>query len=129
MEQHVKVLAVLNIILGSLGVLAALVILLVFGGLAGLVGFAAQEEADAAVAIPILGVIGGFVFLLILVISLPSIIAGAGLLKHRPWARTLTIVLSALHLLNIPLGTALGVYGLWVLLSPQTELLFRPARA
>ena len=34
------------------------------------------------------------------------------------------IVLSALHLVNIPIGTILGIYGLWVLLSKETDLLF-----
>ena len=52
-----------------------------------------------------------------LVLSLPGIIAGVGLLKFRPWARIVTIVLSALNLMNIPFGTILGVYGLWVMLS------------
>jgi hypothetical protein len=37
----------------------------------------------------------------------------------------LTIVLSAIELLHVPFGTALGIYGLWVLLSPPTEELFR----
>jgi hypothetical protein len=34
------------------------------------------------------------------------------------------IVLSALDLFNIPLGTALGIYGFWVLLNKETEQLF-----
>jgi hypothetical protein len=36
----------------------------------------------------------------------------------------LTIILSALDLPGVPIGTALGVYGLWVLLKPETERLF-----
>lgn len=60
--------------------------------------------------------------IIILLLSVSGIIAGVGLLKFYP--RILTIVLSALNLLNIPIGTALGVYGLWVLLSPQAEPLF-----
>jgi hypothetical protein len=59
-----------------------------------------------------------------MIVSLPCIIAGFGLLRYRQWARTLTIVLSAVNLMNVPLGTALGLYGLWVLLSPETEPLF-----
>jgi hypothetical protein len=125
MEQHVKILAILNIVLGSLGVVGAVIVLLVFGGLS-FAGFAANSgTSDGLATGGILGIIGVAVTVLILVLSLPSIIAGVGLLKYRPWARILTIVLSALHLLNIPLGTALGVYGFWVLLSPQTEYLFR----
>ena len=38
------------------------------------------------------------------------------------------IVLSALHLINIPFGTVLAVYGLWVLLSKETESLFSAQR-
>ncbi len=127
METHVKVLAILQIVLGALGLCAALIILLVFGGIAGIVGSAAPDT-DARVAVPILGLIGGFVILVIVVLSLPGLIAGYGLLQYAEWARILTIVLSVLHLLNFPLGTALGVYGLWILLSPQTLPLFQRTR-
>jgi len=118
----VKALGILHIVLGFLGALAALIVLLVFGGIAGIVG--ASGDPEAHVAVPILGVIGGGITVLILILSLPGIVAGFGLLSFRPWARILTIVLSALNLLNVPIGTALGIYGLWVLLSAQTEQLF-----
>lgn len=48
-------------------------------------------------------------------------LAGWGLLQRERWARTLTLVLSFLALLNIPLGTALGIYSLWVLLPEESE--------
>lgn len=123
MAQHVKILAILHIIYGAIGVLIGLVVFLVLGGIAGLVGVT-DHSPDSAVAIPILGGIGGLVFIILLCISLPGIIAGYGLLHYRPWARILTIVLSALELFSIPLGTALGIYGFWVLLKPETEQLF-----
>lgn len=128
MADHVRILAWLHIVFGALGLLAALIILAVFGGVAGIVGFAAHEP-DAQVAVPILGLIGGGIFFLLLLLSLPGIIAGLGLLKFQPWARILTIVLSALNLLNVPVGTAIGVYGLWVLLQQDTERLFAAGRA
>jgi hypothetical protein len=121
---HVKTLGILHIVLGILGVCAGLIVLLVFGGIAGLVG-ATDTSGDARVAIPILGGIGGFVFLVLLVLSLPGIIAGIGLVEFRPWARIMTIGLSVLELAHIPFGTALGIYGLWVLLTGETEQLFR----
>jgi len=55
------------------------------------------------------------------------LIAGIGLLQFQPWARVLTIVLSVLYLIHVPFGTALGVYGLWALLSQDSERLFRRA--
>jgi glucose uptake protein GlcU len=47
-----------------------------------------------------------------------------GLLERREWARILTIILGVLHLLGFPIGTALGVYTLYVLLNDQTKPLF-----
>ena len=62
------------------------------------------------------------------VLGIPSIIAGVGLLGYRTWARWMTVVLCALDLTNVPLGTALGVYGLWAMLSNETEVLFQRQR-
>jgi hypothetical protein len=122
MAQHVKILGILHIVLGCLGVLGALVVLMIFGGLSALAGLS-DRAPEGLPAVPILGAIGGFVFILILVISLPGLILGIGLLRFRPWARILGIVLSALDLLGFPLHTALGIYGLWVLLNRETEQL------
>jgi len=128
MEKHVKILGILHIIKGSLYLLGALVIFLVFGGVTGLVGWFGDGD-DAAVAIPILGLIGAGLTILLIVLSVPSILAGWGLLNFRNWARILTLVLSILDLFNIGLGTVLGIYGLWVLLPSETELLFRTSDA
>ena len=56
--------------------------------------------------------------LLLATLSLPGLAAGYGLLKHQPWARILAIVVGILSLLNFPLGTAIGIYTLWVLMQP-----------
>ena len=56
MEQHMKILGILNIVYASFGVMVALVIFAIFGGSADLV--AANNDPDAATAIPILGAIG-----------------------------------------------------------------------
>jgi hypothetical protein len=127
MEEHVKVVAILNIVLGGLGVLAALFVLLFFGGLAGLAG--SDPSPDSDVGATILGLIGGVGFLVLAVLSLPCVIAGYGLLHYRPWAQTLTIVMSILNLIHIPLGTALGIYSLWVLFNEETKSLFRAKAA
>ena len=86
-------------------------------------------DTDRATGMAVIGVIGLVVCGFVLLISLPGLIAGIGLLKYRPWSRMLTIVISALDLLSVPFGTALGIYGLWVLLSQPTEALFQQRRA
>ncbi len=124
MDSHVKILAILNIVWGSLGVLGALIVMLVFGSVLGILGVTAHHEAEAGVAIPIVGLVGAVVFFVVLIASIPAIIAGIGLLRFAPWSRILAIIVSALHLFNIPFGTALGIYGLWVLLSREAQCLF-----
>ena len=126
MRDHVKILAVLHIVLGALGVVIGLGVFAIMGGVAGLVQMDGDSDADQVV--PILGAVGGFVLIVLLVLSVPGIIAGIGLLSFQPWARILTIVLSVLDLLNIPFGTVLGVYGLWVLLTTEGARLFEPGQ-
>jgi len=126
MRDHVRVLAVLNLVLGCFGLLGGLVVLLIFGGLSGgLATVAALEDPDAAGAAAIVGVMGGAIVLLIVVLSIPALVVGYGLLQVRPWARIVGIVVSALSLMHVPLGTAVGVYGLWVLLNSESEQIFR----
>jgi len=123
MAQHVRILGILHIIYGALGVFVGLLVFLIMGGIAGVVGVT-DHSPDSALAIPILGGIGGLVFVILLCISLPGIIVGYGLLHFRPWSRLLALIMSALELFSIPFGTALGIYGFWVLLKPETEQLF-----
>jgi len=122
METHVKVFAVLQIALGALCLLAALGLTLVFIG--GFGAASVSDNPDAAIALPFIGVTGIALVSFLLVLSLPGIITGIGLLRLRPWARVLGIVLSIIGLMGFPLGTMIGVYGLWVLFSKDTERLF-----
>jgi hypothetical protein len=128
METHVKVLGALQIALGALGLLAAVVLVVVFGVASSVV--AAVDDPNAAIAIPIIGLTGTALVAVLLLLSLPNVIAGIGLIRLRPWARIAGIVLSILGLMMFPFGTIVGVYGIWVLFSKDTERLFeRPVSA
>ncbi len=126
MRDHVRILGILNIVLSSLGLLGAVTVLVIFGGVAGYIGVSGADR-DQVAAVPILATIAIGIAVFLLVLSLPGIIGGWGLLNFRPWARVLMIVISVLNLLHIPFGTALGVYGLWVLLSDEGRRLFEPS--
>ncbi len=121
MNQHLTVLAILYIVCGA-------ILLLIGGGLFLVIAGAGAISGDlqAAAITGIVGtVLGGF----FLVLSIPSIIAGVGLLGRRGWARLLTLILGALQLFNFPFGTALGIYTFWVLLNDQAVAVFTPATA
>ena len=121
MATHVKVLGILNIACGMLGVIGAGLLFLIFA--AGAVGVSSSDP-DAAVALPLIGITGMALVGFALIVSLPAVIIGWGLYQLRAWARVWGIVISILSLLAIPFGTILGVYGLWVLFSKETEQLF-----
>ena len=125
MQTHVKVVGVLYIVLSALALLVALGVGAMFG-IAGIAGAAADSE-DAALALPIIGLTGGMITAFLVVMALPGLIAGFGLLAYKSWARILAIVLSALQLLGFPIGTIFGIYALWVLLNKDTERLFSSA--
>jgi hypothetical protein len=122
MDTHVKVLGAIQVAFGAMGVMLALLMIFVFGGAAGIVG--ASGDPEAAIAVPIIGLTGTALVIFLLMTSLPGVIVGIGLLRLRPWSRIAGIVISIIGLIMIPFGTVVGVYGLWVLFSKDTERLF-----
>jgi predicted nucleic acid-binding Zn ribbon protein len=66
---------------------------------------------------PLLTVVSG----LIMIKAAAGFIAGWGLLQRDSWARVITLVIAFISLFNVPLGTALGIYTLWVLLPTQSD--------
>ena len=117
MQTNVKVLGWIYIILGVLGVLVAgCVFISVFGG--GLI-------SGDRTAITVTGIVAVCVSSFIMLLSLPGVIAGLGLLSFQPWARVLGIILGVLNLFNFPIGTVFGIYALYVLLDSETSRLFQ----
>ena len=119
MEKHVTLVAVINIGFGILGIIVSTFILI--GTILGSI------YADDYEVRRILPIVGTAVFLFIFLTSIPEIIGGFGLLKRKPWARILILIVACLDLLWIPIGTIIGIYELWVLLQDETVQLFKPA--
>lgn len=126
MRDHIKILGVLNIVMGSLTALAGVVALLAMGTIAGFIvaSLPSVNEPDyhnGAVAAPIIVTVGFVIASFFLLLGLPAIIGGWGLMHYRSWSRILMVIVSFFHLFHIPLGTALGAYGLWVLLNEESR--------
>lgn len=116
MEQHLRIVAVIQLVFGVLGIGLA-VMVFVFGTSAAILSGDKDAAFAAGSCATILAAVVG-------VLALPSLVAGWGLLKRREWARILTLVLSVLQLANFPVGTAIGAYSLWALLNPESRPLF-----
>ncbi|HUO31435.1 MAG TPA: zinc ribbon domain-containing protein [Bryobacteraceae bacterium] len=110
---HLRVLAVLWIVRGVLHLIPGL-FLRSFSHWA----FFDQVSADVPPFIHSLLDGIGWVFLLG---AAACFIAAWGLLDKAPWARVFTIVVGAISLIEFPIGTALGIYTLWVLLPESSD--------
>lgn len=120
-QNHVRVVSLLTLVSGILALIPGLIMLLVAGGL---VTFGPFNENAGELFLA--GGIVGFMALFIVLLGLPAVIAGFGLLARKPWARSVTLVLGALNLLAFPLGTVLGIYQLWVLaMNDETVAAYR----
>jgi len=117
MEKHIAVVGALQIGLSILGILIGLIVFVILIG-AGMI----SQDNDAMF---ILSIISVSVLSLIMILSIPGIIGGIGILKRKEWARILVLVLSAIDLLNIPIGTAVGIYSIWVLIQDETVAAFK----
>ncbi len=117
-QEHIRLLGILWLALSAFSAVAGVVLFI----LANTV-LAHLHEMGAPPLAP-----AGFLRSLFITISIivlakavAGFFAGWGLLRREPWARMLTIVLAFLALFQVPFGTALGIYSLWVLLPAQSE--------
>ncbi|UCG59318.1 MAG: protein kinase, partial [Phycisphaerales bacterium] len=76
MREHLKIVAIIRIAWGILGIVIAVTVL----------------------------ASGGAIALFFLVLSVPDVIAGVGLLRRRRWARILALIMGVLDLWFIPIG-------------------------
>jgi hypothetical protein len=118
MRKHVTVVGALHIGLAILGLIGALLVFLA-------INFAQSFVEGEEIPVRVLTAVKVFLPGLIAVVSLLSIIGGIGLFSYRQWARILIIVMSAINCLNVPIGTAKGVYSIWALLQDETIKMFK----
>ena len=121
MEKHITIVAVLNIVFGIIGMIVGIITLAAISG-GGLI-------SRDPTAMRITGIVGPAVGFFFFLTSMPEVIGGIGLLKRRGWAKILVMILAILGLLEIPIGTAVGIYTIWVLLNDKTAYLFAQAAA
>lgn len=116
MQSHITILGWLYVV-GHAVFLAvgAFVFMLLVG-----IGAASGDPQARSVLV----IVGSAVGLLLVLLGLPGIAAGYGLLTRKPWGRVLAIVVAILNLVNFPLGTLTGLYALWVLLPQPAQEYF-----
>jgi hypothetical protein len=111
MSDHIKYLGIATIVFHLFLPLIIIFLVPLVVGAAALAG-----DAEASLA---LGGVMTVVTIIVMAIALPGIIAGIGLIKRKRWSRIVAMIANAFHILNLPFGTALGVYTFWVLTKDE----------
>jgi hypothetical protein len=113
-EASVKSVGFLYILGGGIGTLAILGVLapVLMGGSDGMSALGGQELA---------------IFALILVVCIAQLFVGVGLRKLRSWAKIPGAIIAGISLINIPVGTLIGAYILYLLLSKKGATVLSPA--
>jgi hypothetical protein len=120
-REHIRLLSILWMAFSALTAIGGAVVLIVANTILARSGWVFGHEippnAHAAFLHPLLTFVG----ILVLLKAAVGFLAGWGLIQRQPWARILALVVGFVSLFNIPLGTALGIYTLWVLLPSESE--------
>ncbi len=107
MRKHVRILGWLQIILGLLDLLIGLA---AFGVLSGIGVMSGDIQAFG-----ILSAMGGFIGTFMLIMALPNLVVGLGLLLNwGGWVLVLAVILGIFNLAKFPWGTAIGLYTFWI---------------
>jgi len=116
-QSHLHLLGILWLAMSALNTIGGVILFILANTLFAHLHELGAPEAPAAFLRPLLSAIGIFV----LAKALCGFIAGWGLMQREPWARVIALVLGFIALFNVPFGTAVGVYTLWVLLPAQSQ--------
>ena len=121
-QQHVRLLAFFWIAYSALNVIGGVVTIVLAGTMFGHLGQIAEIPSQVLIWLRPLMISFGAITL---VKAAAGFFAGWGLLRRESWARILALIIAFLTLLNIPVGTALSIYTLWVLLPEQSDRDYR----
>ena len=107
MQKHVRILGWLQIVLGIVDLLIGMA---AFGVLTG-IGILSGD----ATAFGTMSVIGGFAGTFMLIMALPNLICGVGLLRNwGGWVIVVAVILGVFNFFKFPFGTAIALYTFWI---------------
>ena len=117
-REHIRLVGILWMAYAAFHVVAGVVVMIIANVIFGNIHIHNGPSPEVTAWLrPLLMCIGW----LILVKAAAGFIAGWGLLQREDWARTVALVMGFIALLNVPIGTGLGIYTLWVLLPSQSD--------
>ena len=125
-QEHNSLLSIFFFIQGGVQVVVGLFIGIIYGGLGSVFMASGRTEQDQMMGglFVVLGVVLGIVLLAFAAFTL---FTANKVRKVQGVGRMLGIVISILSLFSFPLGTALGIYGLWFFFGDMGKMLYASA--
>ena len=120
MDSHRIVLGALFCGFGLMGLIGLTIVGIIFFIGSAAIGAAAVHEPDVPAVLTLLpAVFGLFICLTIAIGTIPSLIAGYGLLQKRSWVRLWVLIAGIVNLPSIPFGTGVGIYAIWFFVQDE----------
>lgn len=119
-EEHNKYLGYAHLAFGALQ--SFMLLVMAFFSLIFLRLIASEAKGDFPLELVALVLV--FSFSLQFLFTLPSIIAGYGLMKKRRWAKIASIIAGVFSAMSFPFGTAVTVYTFWFLFGQNGKALY-----
>jgi hypothetical protein len=117
MENHKRILGILYIISGVFQILGMIFITAMISAFLPFILEQAEGEGAGWVLawiVPFMRVIS---IVVIVFFAIPAVVGGWGLLNKKAWAMMVVLILGCFKLFSFPIGTALGIYTIWVYLE------------
>ncbi len=113
-DQHKKILGTLYIVFSSLNIVMVLLGVLIASAIIPL----HVDDFEVLLAVKI---IKYAVITLTLVLTIPALIAGIGLLYKKEWALTLAFIIGIIGILGFPVWTFIGIYTIVIFIMAQNN--------
>lgn len=124
MQEHIRAVGKIFIGFGVFSALASACVLAGFGGVDGLLAYDPEAKHNDITTIPLERLFAAAYVGFSLLLALPMVLVGRAILRWQAWAHTAAILTASAAILLLPFGSAVGIYGVWVMLQPEAEPLF-----
>ena len=128
LNGHKKVLGILYVISAMFTILGMIMLNAILSIVFSFV-FNEIEPEEQRIMEMVLAIVQYVPAFVILFFSIPTLIAGIGLLTRQTWATIFALIMGCLKLFNFPIGTAIGVYAIWIYAEDQKLKNTPPAKS
>lgn len=118
LDNHKKILGIIYIVSASFTILVALFIRAIMSTVFGF-AFENADPEEQRIGEFVMAITGFLPAVIIIFSGVPTLIAGIGLLTKQSWAMILALIMGCLKLFSVPIGTAIGIYAIWIYAEEQ----------